>query len=352
MQEEKSPETQRARVIVVDDNIPYRWGLMEALNLDDTVEVVEEASDGNEAVEKARALKPDVIIMDLNMPNCDGVEATRRLQLESPGINILMNTVSDSDTDLFNALKAGARGYLLKDESPGMIVQAIHYAARGGIMVSPAMATKLLNEFKAQESAIGAVSEVGTGEASAETVAVEEPAPEVMIAEAQAEEPIAEAEIPEEEPTAEAALEIASQPHQRVGETVTGMPTPSPDSWVPDAELVISPPLEPRIVLMLQQWLKDTAKADIDRIFASLGDDTVLNVTFRQPLRLLGMLKEIPFVAEVSEEPYPNSGRKPPESSTDSEEEGEEGEEEEGEGEEVDSSQVRHNRFRLALKAD
>ena len=137
---------------------------MEALSLDDTVEIVEEASDGIEAVEKARALKPDVIIMDLSMPNCDGVEATRRIQSESPGINILMNTVSDSGTDLFNALKAGARGYLLKNESPEMIVQAIHYAARGGIIVSPDMASKLLNEFRAQESPTGAVSELGAGE--------------------------------------------------------------------------------------------------------------------------------------------------------------------------------------------
>jgi len=333
MQEDKSPKTQRARVIVVDDNIPYRWSLIEALNLDDTVEVVEEASDGNEAVEKARALKPDVIIMDLSMPNCDGVEATRRLQSESPGINILMNTVSDSDTDLFNALKAGARGYLLKNESPEMIVQAIHYAARGGIIISPDMATKLLNEFRAQESPTGAVSEVGIGEASVETVAVEEPAPELTIAEVRA-----------EESTAEAALETASQPPQGIAEAVTGMPTPSPDSWVPDAELVISPPLEPRIVLKLQQWLKDTAEADIDRIFASLGDDTVLNVSFRQPIQLLEMLKEIPYVAEVSEEPYPKSERKPPESSTGSEEEGEE--------QEVDSSQAVRNRFRLVLKAD
>ena len=349
MQENKSPEIQRARVMVVDDNIPYRWSLMEALNLNNTLEIVEEASDGNEAVEKARTLKPDVIIMDLNMPDCDGVEATRRLQSESPGINILMNTVSDSDTDLFNALKAGARGYLLKDESPGMIEQAIHYAARGGIIVSPAMAIKLLNEFKAQRSATGAVSEVGAVEVSAETVAVEEPEPEVTVAEEQeaeirVEEPLAEAEAQAEEPTAEAALETAPQPPQRIAETVTGMPPSSADSWVPDAELVISPPLEPRMVLMLQQWLKATAKADIDRIFASLGDDTVLNVTFRQPLQLLGMLKVIPYVAEVGEEPYPKSGKKPPGSSTGSENEGEE--------QKVNSSQAVRNRFRLVLKAN
>lgn len=333
MQEGKSQRTQRARVMVVDDNISYRWSLMEALNLDDTVEVVEEASDGNEAVEKARALNPDVIIMDLSMPNCDGVEATRRLQSESPWIKILMNTVSDSETDLFNALKAGARGYLLKNESPGMIVQAIHYAARGGIIVSPDMAMKLLNEFRTQKSPTGAVSEVGTGEASVETVAVKEPAPELTIAEVQV----------VEESTAESALETASQPPQGIAETVTRMPMPSPDSWVSDAEMVISPPLEPRIVLMLQKWLKETAQAEIDRIFPSLGDDTVMNVTFRQPLQFLEMLKEIPYVAEVSEEPFTKSERKPPESSTDSEEEGEE--------QEVDSSQAVRHRYRLVLKA-
>ena len=119
----------------------------------DDLEVVGEAADGNEAIEWAKALEPDLILMDLNMPNLNGVEATRRLSVEMPGINVLMLTVSDRDSDLFDAIKAGARGYLLKDEEPEQIIQGVDYVARGGTIVSPAMANKLLNEFKTQQPA-------------------------------------------------------------------------------------------------------------------------------------------------------------------------------------------------------
>ena len=110
-----------------------------------------EASDGNVAVEKARALKPNVVLMDLWMPNCNGIEATRRLQAEMPEINVLVLTVSENEPDLFGAIKAGARGYLLKDDQPEQIVQAIEHVARGGVIVSPRLTTKLMNEFRTQE---------------------------------------------------------------------------------------------------------------------------------------------------------------------------------------------------------
>ena len=142
----------KIRVLIADDNIQYRWALIEALSATDTLQVLDEASNGNEAVEKALALKPQVVLMDLHMPECNGVEATRRIQEEAPDVKVLVNTVSEKEKDLVDALKAGARGYLLKDEDPEQIVQAINYVARGGTIVSPTMAAKLLKEFKAQQS--------------------------------------------------------------------------------------------------------------------------------------------------------------------------------------------------------
>ena len=122
---------------------------MEVLGREESLEVVGEASDGDEAVEKARALRPHLVLMDLQMPRCNGVEATRRLQAEMPETRILILTVSDKEADLSEAIKAGARGYILKDEEPAQLVQAIQYVAHGGFMVSPPMATKLLKEMKA-----------------------------------------------------------------------------------------------------------------------------------------------------------------------------------------------------------
>ena len=95
--------------------------------------------------------KPDVVVMDLMMPNCGGVEATQLLQVELPQINILVLTVSDKEADLFAAIKAGAKGYILKDAEPEELSQAIFHIAKGGVIVSSSMAEKLLTEFKAEE---------------------------------------------------------------------------------------------------------------------------------------------------------------------------------------------------------
>ncbi len=136
------------KLLIVDDHTIFRMGLKQVLSEVKPFQVVGEASDGNIAIEKARALKPHLVIMDLWMPNCDGIEATRRLQAEMPEIHILVLTISDKDPDLFGAIKAGARGYLLKDEQPDQIIQAIQYVAQGGVIISPRLATKLLSEFK------------------------------------------------------------------------------------------------------------------------------------------------------------------------------------------------------------
>jgi DNA-binding NarL/FixJ family response regulator len=136
------------KVLVVDDHTLFRRGIATVLADQENLEVVGEAIDGLEAIEKAKKIVPDVIVMDLNMPYCSGLEATQALQTEMPQINILVLTVSDKESDLFAAMKFGAKGYLLKNTEPEELVYAIFHIARGGVIVSPLMATKLLTEFK------------------------------------------------------------------------------------------------------------------------------------------------------------------------------------------------------------
>ncbi len=136
------------RVMVVDDHSLFRRGIVAVLDAADGLQVVGEAVDGLQAVEKARELVPDVIVMDLNMPNCSGLEATQALQTDLPQVNILVLTVSEMEADLFAAIRYGARGYLLKKTDPDDLVDAIFDVARGGAIVSPLMATSLLTEFK------------------------------------------------------------------------------------------------------------------------------------------------------------------------------------------------------------
>jgi len=141
----------RIRLLIVDDHPVFRAGLRDALSGDETLDIVGEASDGNEALKQARALRPHVVIMDLWMPQCSGVEATRQLHTEMPEVNVLILTVSDRDADLLSAIAAGARGYLTKDEKPEQILQAIHYVASGGAIVSALLASTLLSEFMKQQ---------------------------------------------------------------------------------------------------------------------------------------------------------------------------------------------------------
>jgi len=136
------------RVLVVDDHTLFRRGIVAVLANQESLEVVGEASDGLEAIGKAKEITPDVILMDLNMPRCSGLEAIQALQVEMPEINVLVLTVSEMEADLFAAMKFGARGYLLKDTEPEELVHAISHIAQGGVIVSPLMATKLLTEFK------------------------------------------------------------------------------------------------------------------------------------------------------------------------------------------------------------
>ena len=140
------------RVLIVDDHSLFRHGISAVLTNKENISVVGEAVNGLEAIEKAEQLRPDVILMDLNMPQCSGLEATQALQTKMPQVNILVLTVSDNEADLFAAIKFGATGYILKNTEPEELVQAIYHIAQGGVILSPIMASKLLAEFKDLET--------------------------------------------------------------------------------------------------------------------------------------------------------------------------------------------------------
>jgi len=138
---------QRIRVLIADDHKVVREGLAAILNAKQSIEVVGEAQNGQEAVEKARSLVPDVILMDVRMPRMGGVEATRQIKRESPHIGVIALTMHDEELYIFDLVRAGATGYLLKDTDSAQIVVAIHAIYRGESLINPSVASKILAEF-------------------------------------------------------------------------------------------------------------------------------------------------------------------------------------------------------------
>ena len=137
----------KIRVMLVDDHILFRKGLASLMNARPEIEVIAEASDGNEAIELAAQLEPDLILMDIHMPGCDGIEATRTIHTAQPDSKIVMLTVSDDEEDLYGAIKAGAGGYLLKNLRPESLFEMIQDAVRGEAPISPGIAAKILEEL-------------------------------------------------------------------------------------------------------------------------------------------------------------------------------------------------------------
>lgn len=135
------------RILLVDDHVLFRKGVAALLASQPDIQVVGEASDGLEAIEVARSTFPDVILMDIGMPKCNGLEATRCIKREMPHIQIVMLTVSDDDQHLFEAIKSGAQGYLLKDLEPNQLYKMIESISRGEAPLSGAIAAKILKEF-------------------------------------------------------------------------------------------------------------------------------------------------------------------------------------------------------------
>jgi DNA-binding NarL/FixJ family response regulator len=132
------------RVLLVDDQALFREALAVLLGMRDDVVVVGEAGDGDEALRRAAALGPDVVLMDLRMPVLDGIGATRRLRVEQPEVRVIALTTFDDDADVFAALRAGAVGYLLKDVSSARLVEAVLAAARGESVLEPSVAAKVV----------------------------------------------------------------------------------------------------------------------------------------------------------------------------------------------------------------
>ncbi|NYE37483.1 two-component system NarL family response regulator [Nocardioides cavernae] len=140
--------TEPVRVLVVDDQELFRRGLIMLLGGDTDIEVVGEAADGITATELAITTAPDVILLDVRMPRRTGVEACRAIKEAVPATKIIMLTVSDEEADLYESVKNGAAGYLLKDSSIEEVAQAIRVVNEGQSLISPSMAVKLIDEFK------------------------------------------------------------------------------------------------------------------------------------------------------------------------------------------------------------
>jgi DNA-binding NarL/FixJ family response regulator len=141
--------TEPLRILIADDHLLFRDGLRVLLATDPEIELVGEASTGDEAITLAATVQPDVIIMDIQMPGLNGIEATRRIVTASPHIGILMVTMFDDDPSVFAAMRAGARGYLLKGANHAEMLRAIRAVGSGEAIFSPAIATRLMDFFAA-----------------------------------------------------------------------------------------------------------------------------------------------------------------------------------------------------------
>jgi two-component system NarL family response regulator len=139
--------TEPIRVLVVDDHALFRRGLQMVLGAEPDVEVVGEASDGAEALKVAAETTPDIVLMDVRMPRRGGIDATTAIKDAVPSTKIIMLTISDEEGDLYDAIKAGAMGYLLKEISIEEVATAVRAVHNGQSLISPSMASKLLNEF-------------------------------------------------------------------------------------------------------------------------------------------------------------------------------------------------------------
>ena len=138
---------EKIKVLIADDHRVVREGLAAILKMKDDIHIVGEAQDGVEAVEKVRTLVPDVVLMDVSMPRMGGVEATRQIKREFPHIGIVALTMYDEQQYIFDLVRAGATGYLLKDSESSQIVAAIRAIYKGESLIHPSVASKILAEF-------------------------------------------------------------------------------------------------------------------------------------------------------------------------------------------------------------
>jgi DNA-binding NarL/FixJ family response regulator len=146
---------QLLRLLLVDDHALFREGIIALLSYQKDFTVIGEAEDAESALEQARALKPDVVLMDVELPGEDGVIATQRLKMEMPGITVVMLTVHDDSQTLFEAIKAGAQGYLVKNVRTRELLEQLRGIARGEAAISRRMAARILEEIRGQTEPFG-----------------------------------------------------------------------------------------------------------------------------------------------------------------------------------------------------
>lgn len=151
------------RILLADDHSLFRRGVASALAGQADIEIVGEAADGRQAIAKAREVAPDMVLMDICMPGTNGLEATRQIKAEYPDVKIVILTISEDDQNLFEAIKLGAHGYLLKDVEPQQLVEMVRGVFQGEAPISRTAAAKILTEFsrKARETDAADRSEVG-----------------------------------------------------------------------------------------------------------------------------------------------------------------------------------------------
>jgi two-component system nitrate/nitrite response regulator NarL len=142
------------RILLVDDHLLFRKGLARLLDAQPDIEVVGEAQDGLEAVEQARVLRPAVVLMDIRMPKCDGLEATRLIKAQMPEVRVVMLTISDDEGDLATAVRYGADGYLLKDLTPEALFQQLRGLMSGGTPISQGMAGRLFHQLSQRNQSV------------------------------------------------------------------------------------------------------------------------------------------------------------------------------------------------------
>lgn len=136
------------RLMIADDHKLFREGIKALLAITDDIEIVGEAEDGESALKKCQELEPDVILMDINMPGLNGIQVTGQILEKQPQTRIIMLTMLEDDASIFHAMRAGARGYLLKGADPTEVLSVIRAAAEGQALFGPAIATRLMNYFK------------------------------------------------------------------------------------------------------------------------------------------------------------------------------------------------------------
>jgi two-component system NarL family response regulator len=147
--QDASPRTEPIRTMIVDDHALFRRGLEMVLEGEPDIDLVGQASDGAEAVEKAAESLPDIVLMDIRMPRSNGIEACRAMKEAAPSAKIVILTISDEEEDLFEAIRAGASGYLLKDIPLDEVADTVRAVHGGQSLINPSMAGKLLIEFAA-----------------------------------------------------------------------------------------------------------------------------------------------------------------------------------------------------------